>query len=101
MTACGASENAGLCKAGVSGLLRRSWQVDPLSHRLSGMTLVLVGNDYMIVFCQTAELFGKIECSKSYVDRSSLHNSPVCEQSLIDQQRPGRHEQRIFVHAGN
>ena len=55
----------------------------------------------MIAICQTTERLGKIQRAKSYVDGSSLHNSPIYHQRLIDKHRTRRHEQGIFVHAGN
>ena len=57
------------------------------------MKLVLIGNDYTIALCQATERLGKIQCAKSYVDGSSLHNSPIYHQRLIDKQRARRYEQ--------
>ena len=62
------------------------------------MKLVLIRNDYTIAVCQTTECLGKIQCAKSHVDGSSLHNSPIYHQSLIDEQCTCRHEQQVARH---
>ena len=72
-----------------------------LAHRLTGTKLVLIGNDYVIAFGQATERLGKIQSAKSYVDGSSLHNSPIYHQRLVDKKSARRHEQGIFVNAGN
>src|SRR6266576_587095 len=78
--------------SGVSRRFRWRRRIDhALAHRLSGMKLVLIGNDYMIALCQATERLRKIECAKSHVDGSSLHNSPIYHQRLIDKQRACRH----------
>src|SRR5215469_4908785 len=102
MPACDASRNARQYKAAVSRRFRWRRRVDhALAHRLTGVELVLIGNDYMIAVSETTERLRKIKCAKSHVDCSSLHDSPIYHERLIDKQRACWYEHRIFMCAGN
>src|SRR5215510_2638272 len=102
MRVCDASKTAARCKAAASRDCRW-WRktYTTLAHRLAGAKLVLVGNDYVIAFCEATNCLCKIQSAKPHAHRPRMHNSAVHNQCLIDQKGARRHQQGILVDAGD
>src|SRR5881392_2463421 len=102
MPACDASKNAEQCKAAESRFLRLRRGIDhPLPYCFAGMEFVLVGNDHMAAFRQTARHFCKIQGAKSYANRARLHDAVSHHQSLIDEEGARRHQKSILMRASD